>query len=1021
MPKQIINIPLTGGLDTKTTEKMVAPGSNLKTENVFVEKTGEIRKRNGYDSLTTATKSYESSISGGIFSSANAIYSYNDKLLLYGTSISNDEDDEDYHGPHVFSYSGEKWRDCGAHTPMSFEVESVTSSSTGHALPSFAESDDYRLVVYETGDGVHFDVIDKESGHKYADKSPLNSAALLHAPQCAYIEDGYGKHFVILNISTSLSLGVYARTIDIDAPTELDGASKLDICDTDLIYDMDVVDYEAHYDESQGLHLDGYSEVVVAYKKHNGKVGIRTINGECGLHRSIIIDEIAKDFICVKYISDSEYGDRIFVVFKNDSNMIKAYSYYPNLTLQTSSIVVASYEDTLEKHATIALHKSRNDDYVVYLFREMQPDGYNSSYVRIDPMKYDTTNNAPYSIQHAGLASKAFTYNNRAYVLLANNSPIQRCYFLVTTTEDNRDFVVLAKIFAGAGGGFRHRSSLSNVIQKGSNVFSTVVTKQIRLLSDSKREKNISKIVFSFVPDPLPAVKVGPSLLIGGAKILCFDGIAQEHGFLLYPENIQIKDSFDGGGSLDDGYRSFQATYQWVDRNGELQVSAPSVDVGIDFNTGGLNQNTELYVDYLAFQDNNNKSTDGNGTCVIDIYRTITDGTNFQIAPAARTDNDHTLSYASISDACLDTDDELEDNAFLYTTGGVLSNIVPPGSRIMVARTDRVFLVPMDDPQAIWYSKPKVKGIGVEFSDEMIIRIEQGGDITGLGLLDDAVIVFKSDSMFYFSGDGPNELNSGIFFSPVKKLSAGVGCKSANSIVATDLGLVFQSNSGIYLLDRSLQITYIGGPVEQYNGWKVKKAILVEKYDQIRFILEGGQPMLVWDYEHNQWHTWTNHAGQDMVVHNNIFYWVDSSGTVREETEDEYLDVTHIIPLKLRTPWFKLSGIQGYQQVTRAMVLGEYRSPHSLQVKVYKDYNDSVICQTETFDTTGGNHVLGEPYQFEFQIAAPQKCQSIMFEITDTSQSGTYESIRLTALSLQIAPKRGFNKLPDRKQTQQEN
>ena len=70
----------------------------------------------------------------------------------------------------------------------------------------------------------------------------------------------------------------------------------------------------------------------------------------------------------------------------------------------------------------------------------------------------------------------------------------------------------------------------------------------------------------------------------------------------------------------------------------------------------------------------------------------------------------------------------------------------------MAARRDRVFAVPADDRTAVWYSKPLAEGVGIEFTDGYYVRSETGGDVTGLAVLDDKVLVFKKNQIRYFGG-----------------------------------------------------------------------------------------------------------------------------------------------------------------------------------------------------------------------------------------------------------------------------
>lgn len=995
---QIVNIPLTGGVDTKTSEKLVAPGSNLKTENVVMVNTGEIKKRNGYENLTTSVSD------GSTLNSATSLYSYNGRLVLMGN------DTNELPGFYSYAEADEQWISSGYFPPVTFDIERITGANTTNAQPSVADSTNMRMIAYQYDDASsYYHLIDKNTGTKYKE-SDIYTLGI--SPRIAYIDDAYGQHFLGMGISPEYDW-IKGIVLDIDTPTTAPSTHTF-VTDShgECIYDLDVISYGAHYDESRDMQLDAYSEAVLAYKRTDDTIGIKTFNGEGEIHKSIIIDDEPINSLTVKYINDSDNGERIYLVYQDSSGNIVGYAFDPDLNeVVSAQSISTSYTARTIRQMTISANTAFTNTRLSLWFELSDTEEYNFQVEQVF-LKFDLSPAGanPSHLYHSGLASKAFTHNNNSYVLICHDSASQSCYFLVSPTSTFK-FRFPAKIFYGSGGGVNWYQGLSAVTQTGSNLFTIALLRQSRFISASEREKQIATVSFNMDPDPLPSVQIGPSMLIGGGIITCFDGKSQEHGFHLYPENIAIEGVDSTGGGVGDGYRSFKAMYQWIDRNGELQQSGTSEAIGTTFSEGTDTQEATVDVNYLEQYDHDNK------TAYIELYRTINNGSTYYLEPKSRTINYYNIETLSNENASDTSDFDIQGCEILYTKSGEVPNIGPPGSKIIVSKSNRVFLVPMDDTRAIWYSKPKIEGQAINFSDEMIIRLEEGGPITGLAVMDNNVIVFKENGIYYISGSGPNALNEGTAFYEPAKVATDIGCVNHNSIVVTNIGTIFKSRKGIYLLNRSLQTQYIGAPVEYYNSWNVVKSILVEDKNQVRIMLSGGQPMLVYDYYHNQWSTWTNHAGQDAIIHDNEFYWVTSAGQVKHETENEYLDTTYRIPITIKTPWIKLSGIQNYQRVKRAMIFGEFRSNHTLTVTVYINYNDSSSVQTVTYSTTGGNHVAGEPYQFEFQIGnEAQKCQSIMFEISDGSYAGTYESVRLSGMSLIIGMKRGMAKLPDRKQ-----
>ena len=194
--------------------------------------------------------------------------------------------------------------------------------------------------------------------------------------------------------------------------------------------------------------------------------------------------------------------------------------------------------------------------------------------------------------------------------------------------------------------------------------------------------------------------------------------------------------------------------------------------------------------------------------------------------------NDLAVSYITYldtaDDASLDYDDPL------YTNGGVLENASPPMSNLMLYDGGRVYLVPDEDRTTIWYSKAKSIGTSIEFSAFLTKQITDGGDITGLASMDGKIIVFKRNQIRYFAGDGPSNLGVGDF-SPDVLVIPDLGCRSV--LARTDEGVVFQSDRGIHMLTRSMQIKHMGEKTDRYNAIDATSAVVMKANEELRFLL----------------------------------------------------------------------------------------------------------------------------------------------------------------------------------------
>lgn len=102
LEKNVVSLPFLDGIDEKSSGKTIKPGALLSAENVHYEKTGQIKKREGFD-LQGVSK-----VGGGSISAAVAIAQYDDETLLFD-------------GSNVYSRtSGDEWIDKGVHVPSEF-------------------------------------------------------------------------------------------------------------------------------------------------------------------------------------------------------------------------------------------------------------------------------------------------------------------------------------------------------------------------------------------------------------------------------------------------------------------------------------------------------------------------------------------------------------------------------------------------------------------------------------------------------------------------------------------------------------------------------------------------------------------------------------------------------------------------------------------------------------------------------------------------------------------------------------
>ena len=392
--------------------------------------------------------------------------------------------------------------------------------------------------------------------------------------------------------------------------------------------------------------------------------------------------------------------------------------------------------------------------------------------------------------------------------------------------------------------------------------------------------------------------------------------------------------------------------------------------------------------------------------------------------------NNVTIDSVTIHDG--NSDAAILGNVILYTTGGVVEDIAPPASVASALFNNRLFLIDAEDRNLLWFSKQVIESVPVEFSDLLTIYVApttgaQGstGPMTALSAMDDKLIIFKKDAIYYINGSGPDNTGANSTFSDAVFITAAVGCANPNSIVLMPNGLMFQSDKGIWLLGRDLSTSYIGAPVEAYNTQVVVGAQTIPGTNQVRFILDNNQT-LMYDYYFNQWGTHTNILAVSSTLYRGVHTYLNSAGQVLQETQGTYVDNSTPVLMSLVTSWINVAGLQGFERFYFMFLLGTYFTPFKLNVQMAYDYNSSpsqaTLVTPDNFSPSwggeaqwgsGGSWGGGPGNVFEARVfPEKQKCEAFQVtinEVYDASLGAAAgQGLSLSGINMVVGMKKGY-------------
>ena len=608
-------------------------------------------------------------------------------------------------------------------------------------------------------------------------------------------------------------------------------------------------------------------------------------------------------------------------------------------------------------------------------------------------------------------ASRAFDANGRVFVWLAfaeasnsfilgNQSRLQNTYFLYRD-----DFLLVAKAAADNSAGRPQtpaRLPGVAVTAAGSYAWCGGIARLVSLGTPGATAfgaRAPRDIVTTFdTNEARRAARFGQTLYITGGEILQYDGQSLfEVGFHVSPWAFAAVASGAGGG-LAAGSYAYKLTLRYVNGRGDTERSTTAA---VSLPTAAAGNITTIFGIPTIFPSHklalNPYRVDS--PIVFEAWRTVVNPTAeapFYLVtskdPTATTNPNRYLVNDPSGSALPTFTDSLTDavastHEINPENNGVLVSLAPPAATIIHATADRLFLAGIaGQPDTVWYSRQRNDGEVASFNDALTFLVPTptptGGDITAVWFMDQTCIVFRQTAIYSFPGAGFDNLGNGQNYGPARVISTEVGAQNAESVMLMATGIVFKSNRGWYLLDRSHGVQYIGADVSAYDGDVITSTRITTGAHQLRTV--SASRMTVFDFERQTWAEWTINDALGGTMFGGVYTYLTATGPKQEQAA--YTAMTY--GLDVESAWLKLADLQGFSRVRRIYALGEFRSPFALRMRVARDYQADGA---------------GNPLWFDDVIiaATPATVGSAMQLMhSPTQQQGESYKVRLTAVAL---------------------
>lgn len=1020
--KQPININFAQGLDTKTDPKQVQVGKFLNLENTIFDKGGLLQKRNGFSQLPS-------------LSDQSTLYAttFNGNLTAIGNKF------------QAYSLGSKTWVNKGSFQPAELNTLSLIRSNTSQTqCDSVVASNGFICTVFtdqqpSTSSNTNlpasyvaptpiykYVVTDSSTGQNIVAPTviPVTSGTVTNSPRVFLL----GNYFIIV-FQNVISATNHLQYISISTTNPTIVTANADI--------------SAQYSPSSDVAFDGYvynNNLYIAWNGSDvgGAIRVRYLNNHLAQSNTVVFAGYVGTHFSVTADTSGNTPD-VYVTFYDSATQL-GYTLAVNQDLNTvlSSTQWASTGEFLNLATTATNH-------TLTIYYEVKEEysydaAISTNYIKsIQVTQAGVVSSSNVFARSVGLASKAFLINGKRYVLGIYSSSYQPTYFLF----DENGKVIAKFAYQNAGGYLTHglpNYTLTDKSVKISYLYKDLiqsVNKNTNVPSGTQVNGIYSQLGINLVDinlgsSVISSAEIGNTLNLSGGFLWSYDGyVPVENNFFVYPDYVEATWSATGGsivakpdGSTNTNAYFYQVTYEWEDNQGNINRSAPSIPVAVtttgSASTGSIVINVPTL--RLTYKTAN--------PVKIVIYRwSIAQQAYYQVTSITNPIlNDTSVDSVSFTDTLADS--SILGNNLIYTTGGIIENISPPSIGAITLFDNRIFAVSNED-NSVWYSKQIIPGTPVEMSDLFTIYIAptigasgSTGEVKCIFPMDDKLIIFKKDAIYYINGNGPDNTGANSQYSQPIFITATVGSVNQNSIVFMPNGLMFQSDKGIWLLGRNLATEYIGAPVEAFNNATVVSALTIPETNQVRFTLNNGVT-LMFDYYYGQWGTFTGIPAISSTLFEGLHTFVNSYGQVYQESQGKYLDGSNPVLINLTTSWFNLAGLQGFQRLYFFYFIGTYLSPHKLKIDIGYDYDlgsrQQTIISPFNYSPAYGldiNYGSGNPYGGQSSLeqwqvfVTRQLCQSFQIsiaEIYDPSfDVAAGAGLTLSGINCVIGTKKGY-------------
>lgn len=625
------------------------------------------------------------------------------------------------------------------------------------------------------------------------------------------------------------------------------------------------------------------------------------------------------------------------------------------------------------------------------------------------------------------LASQAFTYGGRAYVIASSSFlDFDRTYVLLCLTLTSGSTTIRGRRIAEAcrGQAARYDTALLPPRLPGMLVSSSQFSFPALVIVNSgvtdaegstALEWSLDAVRFDFdSADACVPVVANDAITWGAGVVLSFDGTSMLEATPL--EQSMIHSVVTGtSGSLGTGTYLYKTVNVFRNGRGQVVRGAPSPAFSVSFSSGAANHAVLSIKRYNShFRKAHVLDDSGVSSIATEVYRTAANGSTYYLDQVIQTSSEPATGPLSATSTLPDA--SLTAKQVLYSQVGDASvNSPAPPFRYAATMADRLFVGGVEISNQVRWSKRFILNEGISWSDSGDFIGVIPDTVTGVAALDGQWFAFTASAVYVAGGDGPADDGSGAPFSAFSQVPSATGCTNAKSIVVGPVQVFYQGRD-----DRLYAIPRGGGapsPVSEIQDYltsypRISGAALVPQEAAAPLVVFGAADsagtagaVIVYDTEHNAWGLDTYSAGLTSVIYG-VARFANTVGLLtlnvlafkisQQSAAGVYSDNAggSGIVQEWITSSISVFGAAGWGRYKTVTIVGEHRGNCDLTLSISND-DGKTYSQVKTWTITG---TAGDTIERQLMISRPRGSSIRLKLATD---SNTTEGFVLNSFTIE--------------------